>query len=345
MSIDAVQAHFINLGRLKADRLIAFIDGGDMPADRLLDAVHSLLEQVDEVRVATDAPALRTAALSGLVVVGRDEAFHADADRRPEAFTSLDDRTIVLLCRPDLRYPADYARTLVAALASCDGQGVVGMHGTLVPQPIGDLSSLRVSFPCWAALPAARRVHLLHTGLLAFHWGRFAPDLALMQAGRSRDWELAIGCAEAGIALLCVARPPGWLAVDAEPIRLLQKVSAPAPDSGEAAEVRQALDRAELSIAGRRGGVHEQLLVIEAHTRTGLDALVAAATEEAPDSLVLVIDRTPPMPVPVALTTGPGARELHWLGARSTAGTCTSPGRRICVSVAFLLPGSHALIV
>ena len=73
MSMDAMQAHFINLGRLKADRLIAFIDAGQVPAERILSAAQSLLVQGDEVRVATDAPEpLRAAALPGLVVVPRE---------------------------------------------------------------------------------------------------------------------------------------------------------------------------------------------------------------------------------------------------------------------------------
>src|SRR5262245_7276589 len=138
-------------------------------ADGLLHVIEDLYDQVDEIYVyLNDYPELPP----GLARDSRIRIFTGPdlGDRGKFRFVqgfrgyyfSVDD---------DIRYPAFYVEQLIDGIERYDRNAIVGLHGSLIPEPFIDyyLTGHRKIFNLYADLPEDAFVHILGSGCCAFH--------------------------------------------------------------------------------------------------------------------------------------------------------------------------------
>lgn len=143
------------------------------------------------------------------VLLGRDAALHASSRFLAPGLFGRD--AIVCLFDDDILYPPDYARRLAARLAAHGGRAIVGVHGGLFTPPHERYVRDRRTVRFVDALERESPVHVLGTGTIAFATAAFAPDPRTWRHRGMDDLYVAAHARRAGLPLVAVARPAGWL--------------------------------------------------------------------------------------------------------------------------------------
>lgn len=129
------------------------------------------------------------------------------------------------LCDDDFIYPPDYSRRLKAAI---DRTGrIVGAYGIRLPWRVAGYFSERTVFHFrgYTVFHRYGRViyhqpkrleydlpmHVLGSGLLAYHSDHFRPDRRAIEHPNMTDCYLGVQAQQQAVGMRCIARPPGWL--------------------------------------------------------------------------------------------------------------------------------------
>jgi FkbM family methyltransferase len=116
-----------------------------------------------------------------------------------------------LVCDDDIRYPPDYAEAILAGLRRQPRPGVAGYHGSLLNERIVDYHRSRRLWHFTSALPADTPVHVLGTGVAAYHSSSIAVAPGDFAAPDMADLWLALLGQRQGVPFVCLAREAGWL--------------------------------------------------------------------------------------------------------------------------------------
>lgn len=116
-----------------------------------------------------------------------------------------------LSCDDDIRYPENYVAVLVAACQAYRSRIAVGVHGGRVLTPITSYYRCRKMRHTFAGFEQDAWVNLLGTGTLCFRPGAVGIQPKDFPNGFMADVWFAVHCQRAGIPMLSIARPKGWL--------------------------------------------------------------------------------------------------------------------------------------
>lgn len=184
----------------RAATLARMLDGAAAQVERLfvfLDGFDAVPEQVAANPKCHAVP------------LGRDASLHASSRFLAPGLFGRD--AIVCIFDDDILYPPDYARRLAARLAAHGGRAIVGVHGGLFTPPHERYVRDRRTVRFFDALEHESPVHVLGAGTIAFSTAAFAPDPRRWRHGGMDDLYVAAQACRAGLPLLAVARPAGWL--------------------------------------------------------------------------------------------------------------------------------------
>ena len=129
------------------------------------------------------------------------------AHRTPGYFLTVDD---------DLIYPSNYVMTAIAGIEKYKRQAVCGFHGVHFgrdPDPMQP--NPRILYSHAGNVPADMIVHMLGTGLLAYHSDTIKIDWRKFEPGKI-DEQTAILCQEQRIPMICLAHPEDFVVEDAD---------------------------------------------------------------------------------------------------------------------------------
>jgi hypothetical protein len=197
----------------QVDRLYLYLDGDFVPGaargDERIVAISS-----------RDVPGLRAnGKFLGLL--------HEPADCR---YLTIDD---------DIAYPPTYVAALQAGLDAFADRAIVGFHGTILPRPFERFNKGRGGHAFDQALASPCEVDILGTGTTMFATSTLRFDVRRWTHVNMDHLGLALEAARAGLPLMCLARPAGFL-------RALETVQ---PDSIYAAGLLDDQRQTELSRA------------------------------------------------------------------------------------------------
>ena len=127
------------------------------------------------------------------------------AHRTPGYFLTVDD---------DLIYPSNYVITAVQGIEKYKRQAVCGFHGVhFARDPDPMQPHPRVLYSHAAEVPKDMVVHMLGTGLLAYHSDTCMLNWRAMEPGKI-DEQVAIYCQDHRIPMMCLAHPDNWVTED-----------------------------------------------------------------------------------------------------------------------------------
>jgi len=140
----------------------------------------------------------------------------------------------------DLIYPPDYTYKMVQAVEKYHRQAVIGVHGVLfVKHPDPMQPQTRILFSHATYLAHDLPVHMLGTGILAYHSSTVMLDWRTMEPGKI-DEQTAIVAQERRIPMLCIAHPDDWVTEDDElKYRSALRRNIPASEAAVARQQRQ----------------------------------------------------------------------------------------------------------
>jgi len=116
-----------------------------------------------------------------------------------------------MVCDDDFRYPRNYVRRLSAWLRHYENRVVVGFHGHRAKRSVGSYYKDRTEFGYDRTIRVARRVHVLRTGLCAYHTDTLRVRPKDFPSPYLSDlWFAALG-QEQGIAYVVCPHRSAWL--------------------------------------------------------------------------------------------------------------------------------------
>lgn len=169
-----------------------------------VDGLFVYLNDHDEVPAVLDHPRIRVAR-------GRDHGdlrdngkFFFDAHLPDGYHLTIDD---------DLAYPPDYVDHLVAKVEQFDRRAVIGVHGSTLRQPESSYfdPQAREIRHFKTALDDDEVVDVLGTGTTAMHTSTLRMTAADLPSTGMADIWVAVAAHRAGIPMVAVSRPEGWV--------------------------------------------------------------------------------------------------------------------------------------
>lgn len=199
----------------KGESIIASLSSIPSRQSFLPELVASLEYQVDEIRIFLNDHAEIPEALRShpKVSVETSDVFGDQGDIGK--FHWVEDTTpgYRLTCDDDIVYPPDYVKTLVSELQAMGDQGVVGVHGALLRQPIDDYygQTQRKVYHFRNGLADSEYCHVLGTGTVAYKSGAIALDGSTFQCRNMADIWFAKAANQQQVPLKRIASPHNWL--------------------------------------------------------------------------------------------------------------------------------------
>lgn len=118
---------------------------------------------------------------------------------------------IVACFDDDIRYPADYVAVIRKALRRLDYRAVVGFHGQLFRPPYRSFVQHRTCLHFAEALDESTVVNSLGTGTAAFLSTALKVEPMRWRHPQYNDLYLAYAAARAGLPMISLPRPSGWI--------------------------------------------------------------------------------------------------------------------------------------
>jgi hypothetical protein len=175
-------------------------------------AIDSIYEQVDKIGVyLNNYESVPDFLLRKKIIVVRSQdygdrkdngKFHFLSQSREQYYAALDD---------DIIYPTDYIVKLIESLKSTGPESAVGVHGSLLPNPINSITHFRYVFHYERSTPFISRVDILGTGTVMFDqrfWKLKTQEF--IDVGMSDVW-FARAANKRGYPMFIVNRNRGWL--------------------------------------------------------------------------------------------------------------------------------------
>lgn len=180
-------------------------------AHALAEQLRQLARQVDRIELCLNEYESIPPEIGEIPEV---RAFIPDTDLKDvgKFVVSPDDEDIVFFVDDDIRYPDDYVETMLKWYAIFDGLPVVlGVHGVTYSDFYDGSPSARTVMSYRMGLEHASVVNQLGTGTTMMR-GKDVPALtAMVGSTRFVDVRFARLARDAGLSLVCVGRPQGWL--------------------------------------------------------------------------------------------------------------------------------------
>ena len=177
----------------------------------LLQAVKSLYDQVDEIRIAfngyeeiPDWVKNYSKIISFLFPVDEYEA-------RAVWLCTKQMGGYILIADDDIIYPKDYAHKMIGLIEKYKRKIVVVSHGSALTLPYIKYNKSCVFSHFKFALSKTMRVDIGGVGTLVYHTDTIKPNINDFPQSYLRDVQFGILCANKHIDIICINRPDGWL--------------------------------------------------------------------------------------------------------------------------------------
>lgn len=125
-----------------------------------------------------------------------------------EHYVDYDDDIVWFTCDDDLLYPADYVDRMLKKLKPGE---VVSCHGSILRQPADTYRNSRTTYACLRRVKHDVRVHVVGTGVTAFHSSTIAPMVTDFPVKNMADIWFAKLLQERQIRATVIAHEAGWL--------------------------------------------------------------------------------------------------------------------------------------
>ena len=195
----------------KGDRVTASLASIPSRETSLEQVVKSLLPQVDRLNVYLneyrEIPAfLRHSKIR--VATSQEQGNRGDAGK----FYWADEvEGYHFTCDDDFRYPVNYIATLVAALKATEHKAVVGVHGTCFLDPFESYRKSRRRLHCLAQVEQDEFVHVLGTGVLAYHTSTIKVSREDFLLPNMADIWFGLAAQKQQVPCLCLKHSANWL--------------------------------------------------------------------------------------------------------------------------------------
>lgn len=156
----------------------------------LMETVDSLLPQVDALYVRRDTDGIGDA---GKFTVTRGD--------------------YIFRCDDDLIYPDNYVETMINKIEHYNRGAVVSCHGKVLKrQPIESYygSDFR-KYHCLLDVERDRRVHIVGTGVLAYHRSAVSVSAVDFPEKNMADIWFSVWCEQRDVPRVCIEHPAGWI--------------------------------------------------------------------------------------------------------------------------------------
>ena len=196
---------------MSASRVTASIATIPSRLHTLEKTVASLLPQVDQLNVYLNGfdgipdcvrhPNVSTATSQG----------YGDRGDAGKFFWTGRTRGYYFACDDDLVYPPDYVSYLKQRIDDYGKRVIVSLHGALLKEPIESYYRDRESFSCLTPLPEDRFVHVVGTGVCAFHTAHVPIHPDVFSLPNMADIWLALFARANDIPLVVLQHPHSYV--------------------------------------------------------------------------------------------------------------------------------------
>jgi glycosyltransferase involved in cell wall biosynthesis/MoaA/NifB/PqqE/SkfB family radical SAM enzyme/predicted O-methyltransferase YrrM len=182
-------------------------------ADDLRRLLVDIEDQVDDIRILLNEYETVPEDLYRFAKVSRIEASPKGELYASGAWDLLmpDDEGYVLVMDDDIKYPPDYADTMIAKIEEHQRRAVVVVHGMDFRPPFADFVVDRNMYHFETACRQDRVVHAGGVGTLVFHTSTIRPQSRDFPNPNFRDLWFAVLAAKREVPIVCIARDAGWL--------------------------------------------------------------------------------------------------------------------------------------
>ncbi|HPC94881.1 MAG TPA: glycosyltransferase [Sedimentisphaerales bacterium] len=182
-------------------------------ADDLRCLLVDIEDQVDDIRILLNEYETVPEDLYRFAKVSRIEASPKGELYASGAWDLLmpDDDGYVLVLDDDIKYPPDYADTMIAKIEEHQRRAVVVVHGMDFRPPFADFVVDRNMYHFETACRQDRVVHAGGVGTLVFHTSTIRPQSRDFPNPSFRDLWFAVLAAKREVPIVCIARDAGWL--------------------------------------------------------------------------------------------------------------------------------------
>jgi len=182
-------------------------------ADDLRRLLVDIEDQVDDIRILLNEYETVPEDLYRFAKVSRIEASPKGELYASGAWDLLmpDDHGYVLLMDDDIKYPPDYADTMIAKIEEHQRRAVVVVHGIDFRPPFADFVVDRNMYHFETACRQDRVVHAGGVGTLVFHTSTIRPQSRDFPNPNFRDLWFAVLAAKREVPIVCIARDAAWL--------------------------------------------------------------------------------------------------------------------------------------
>jgi FkbM family methyltransferase len=181
-------------------------------ADKLLQAVASLLPQVDRIYIYLNEyeaiPDFLKHKQITVELAGKDRNLR---DNGKFFFMKSIPTGYVFTIDDDIMYPDDYIQVMIRKLEFYDRKAIVGLHGTVFGKPFQRYFRKRILYHFEHALEHDVIVNQLGTGTMAFHSSLICPDVSAFQSSGMVDVWFALAAKAADVPMIAVQRESRWL--------------------------------------------------------------------------------------------------------------------------------------
>lgn len=116
-----------------------------------------------------------------------------------------------LLADDDIEYPQIYAQVLAARIESYQRQALLGFHGAVLRGDVGSYYQDRTVHHMTEDSDFDRPVHVLGTGVMAYHTSTLALRVDMFTQTNMADLFVALAAREQGVPMIVLARDADWL--------------------------------------------------------------------------------------------------------------------------------------
>jgi hypothetical protein len=185
--------------------------------DSLVQAATSLLGQVDGLLIYCNGHSREQVPEllrehDKVVITGTPEGL-ADLGAEGKFYGAVVPDTYHLICDDDLRYPPNYAETMIGAIERHGRAAVVAAHGSVLTSPLAKTfrASRRHVYHFGDAVAEDRPVHLVGTGCCAFHASTIEVSVGWFGHRNMVDPYFALLCQQENVPRVVIAKPKGWI--------------------------------------------------------------------------------------------------------------------------------------
>ncbi|MFN3200019.1 MAG: glycosyltransferase [Bradymonadia bacterium] len=168
------------------------------------------------------------------------EAYYADRSERLLWKFRQGQGAYHLLVDDDIEYPQLYASVLAARIENYQRQAVLGFHGAVLHGDVGSYYQDRTVRHMTEASDADTPVHVLGTGVMAYHTSTLALRLEMFTQPNMADLFVALAARDQGVPMVALAREEGEFQIIKDPAGSIYDQAVQAGDEAQTAVIMSA---------------------------------------------------------------------------------------------------------